>query len=1126
MTDPSPQTSSARETDVSRRLRRLFETDLLGILFFDYDGGVTEANDAFLKLVGYARADLERGAVDWAAMTPPEFLDRDAEKVAEVRAAGTCEPYEKQYVRADGSRVPVLVGAASLDDAGGVAFVLDLSVQNALRRERDRLAMQRDLAFDSEAVGTCRAHFGRDTVEADDRAVAVLNLSGEPGPRSFDELLAVVHEEDRAAVRDSMEKVRAGGWCEQQFRVVGAPGAGEAGAGQEHAVRAVRAAGRPTWEGDDRSGPPTGAISTVRDVTESVAAARRSALFGELLERTGDMVCLWTAEGVVESLNRAGRRLLGFSRRAAEGRPVEALYPPEALRRLREEGLPTAERTGRWSGETELLRADGRTVPVLQSLTAHRDGRGELTHYSTICRDIADRVRAEGVAAARQESLARMAAGKPLVEALDLLAAAAERHLPEAGRVCILVREGAEEGLLPPSSPFGGAAPGERLRLASAAGASEAFRRGIDGWPADETGGACGAAALRNERVVVEDVRDSPLCRDFRAFNDEHGVRAVWATNVSAADGTLLGTFAVYHATPRRPTESDFAVVDPLVQTAAVAVERAAADALAKRLNEDLKRSERRFRGTFENVGVGVAHVGLDGAWLRVNRRLCEIVGYSEEELRKLTFQAITHSDDLANDLELFGRLLGGEIPSYTMRKRYLRKSGEVVWIQLTVGLQRDAEGRTEYAIAVVDDISEKVRAEEELRELNATLELQVASRTNRIRRQKAKLERLARGLAETENRERRRLAHAVHDDLQQVIAAAKMSAAGLLAREQAAAAASGSTESAAELAEPPPGPAAITVDLLDEAMNRARALTQELVPTVLYDRGLVPALLALCRRSEARFQQPIAFVSPAGSAPPAADLVDRADPRGPLLFHAARELLFNASKHAPRLPVRVTLESVAGAALQLEVSNPLPADKVIARRPRRDVPPHVADESFGLFSLGEQAGLAGGRLSVVQYDGAFTATLTLPAPSSSPAAVTSMHAPVAAPPVSAPVRVMIVDDHRIVRTALAGLLSGTDGIEVVGEAADGCEAVERVSELQPDTVVMDVTMPRMDGIEATRRVRDLMPNVRVIGLSMHDRDDMAEAMCQAGAAAYVPKGGPPEELIRVLRGEESSENC
>ncbi|QDT17749.1 PAS domain S-box protein [Alienimonas californiensis] len=1148
MTEALPQTPAARETDVSRRLRRLFETDLLGILFFRYDGGVTEANDAFLQLVGLSRADLERGAVDWAAMTPPEFLDRDAEKVAELRAAGTCEPYEKEYVRADGSRVPVLVGAAAVDDDGGIAFMLDLTEQHALRRERDRLAVQKDLAFEAEAVGTCRVHFERGTFEPDDRALAVLRLEGRPGARPLTAWLDAVHEHDRPGVQEALAKVRDGGWCERQFRLapeagtrepqtgeaeVGEAEVGEAEVGEDPAGRTVRAAGRPTWDGDDRSGPPDGLIATVRDVTESAAVSRRSVLFSELLEQTEDVVCVFTAAGVVQSLNRAGRRLLGRSRQEAEGRPVASLYGPDAFQRLREEGLPAAARAGHWAGDVELMGADGRPVPMLHSLTAHRDVRGELTHYSMICRDITDRVRAEQVAAARQECLARLAAGAPIAEVLILLAEAAERLLPQAGRVCIFLRGGAEEGKLPPSSPWGGAAPGERLRLAAAPSVSDAFRRETDGWPADESGGACGAAALHNTRVIVEDVRTNPLCRDFRGFNDAHGVGSVWTTNVSAADGTLLGTFAVYHSIPRRPTPADLGVVDPLAHTAAVAVERAAADALAARLNDDLRRSERRFRGTFENVGVGVAHVGLDGTWLRVNRRLCEIVDYPEEELRTLTFQDLTHPDDLVNDLELFGRLLSGEIPSYSLRKRYLRKPGGAVWIQLTVALQRDAAGEAEYAISVVEDISEKVRAEEALQEMNATLELQVASRTNRIRRQKSKLERLARGLAETETRERRRLAHAVHDDLQQIIAAAKMSASGLLARELAAAdqaapgdgLSAGSGDNPAEDAHAVPGPAAITVDLLDEAMNRARALTQELVPTLLYDRGLVPALAALCRRSEERGQQPIRFAAAGGDEPPPANLVDRADPRGPLLFHAARELLFNAAKHAPHLPVRLTLERVWGGGLQLVVSNPLPADVMAAQRPERFDSHRSADECFGLFSLAEQAGLAGGDLSISRDDAAFIATMTLPAPhlSLTPRA---MPDPDVAPPSPAPVRVMIVDDHRIVRTALAGLLSSTEGIVVVGEAADGCEALERVAELLPDTVVMDVTMPRMDGIEATRRVRDLMPNVRVIGLSMHDRDDMAEAMCQAGAAAYVPKGGPPEELIRVLRGEDSPDNC
>ncbi len=738
-----------------------------------------------------------------------------------------------------------------------------------------------------------------------------------------------------------------------------------------------------------------------------------------------------------------------------------------------------------------------------------------------ICRDVTGQVRSEGIGTARREALSKLAAGDPLADVLKVLAQASEEFLSDPNHVCIMLREGAGENLLPPLACAGESGAEERLRVVAAPSLSTSLRSALDGVPANVSGGACGAAAQRNERVVIPDLAVAPLNPDLAEVKAAHGLRAVWSTPINAADGTRLGSFAVYHEIVRSPTAGDFAVIDPLVQTAAVVIERAAADARAARLTQDLKRNEFRFRGTFENVGVGVAHVGLDGAWLRVNRRLCEIVGYPEEELRALTFQDITHPEDLTNDLELFGQLLGGLIPSYSMRKRYFRKSGEIIWIHLTVALQRTLTGEGEYAISVVEDISEKVRAEEELVELNATLELQVASRTQQIRRQKEKLERLAKGLAEAENRERRRLAHVVHDDLQQVLAAAKMSASGLLAGERAA-------------GDPgPPGPAAATVALLDEAMNRARSLTQELVPTVLYDRGLVPALATLCRRSADRFQHAVTFTGLHGDGPPPSDLFGRSATNGPLVFQAARELLFNASKHAPQRPVRVALGKIENGLLRLVVSNPLSCDSdsadaatsVQAADPSTPLSDD-GDEGFGLFSLREQAALVGGRLTLSRTTGTFTATLSVPLrPQLHASEPMTVSAPATAPS-SVVVRVMIVDDHRIVRSALVGLLASTDGIEVVGEAADGIEAINLVAELKPDTVVMDVTMPRMDGIEATRRVRELNPQVRVVGLSMHDRDDMAEAMCQAGAEAYVPKGGPPEELIRVLRGERSLNNC
>ena len=129
-----------------------------------------------------------------------------------------------------------------------------------------------------------------------------------------------------------------------------------------------------------------------------------------------------------------------------------------------------------------------------------------------------------------------------------------------------------------------------------------------------------------------------------------------------------------------------------------------------------LRESEERFRRSFEDAAVGMALVGKDGRWLRVNQSLCEIVGYTDEELLGKTFQDITHPEDLDKDLEQAQRLLEGEVDSYQMEKRYLRKDGSVVWILLNGSLVRDEEGGPLYFIAQVQDISGRRSAEERLR--------------------------------------------------------------------------------------------------------------------------------------------------------------------------------------------------------------------------------------------------------------------------------------------------------------------------------------------------------------------------------------------------------------------------
>ncbi len=131
-----------------------------------------------------------------------------------------------------------------------------------------------------------------------------------------------------------------------------------------------------------------------------------------------------------------------------------------------------------------------------------------------------------------------------------------------------------------------------------------------------------------------------------------------------------------------------------------------------KRAEEALRESEERFRVAFDAAAVGMAHVGPDGKWLSVNDKLCQIVGYSRDELLGSTSRDISRPEGLDADLEQARRMLEGKIGSYSMEKRYFRKDGSVVWVDLTVSLVREPSGEPNCFIAVVDEISERKLAE------------------------------------------------------------------------------------------------------------------------------------------------------------------------------------------------------------------------------------------------------------------------------------------------------------------------------------------------------------------------------------------------------------------------------
>lgn len=143
-----------------------------------------------------------------------------------------------------------------------------------------------------------------------------------------------------------------------------------------------------------------------------------------------------------------------------------------------------------------------------------------------------------------------------------------------------------------------------------------------------------------------------------------------------------------------------------------------------KKAEDALRESEERFRGTFENAGVGIAHSDFEGRWMRLNEKFCTILGYTRDELLHKSALDITYPDDLPASRDQLGRLLRGEVSSCTLEKRCVRKDGSLVWVHLAISLQRDAAGTPAYIISIIQDISERKWLESELRQAIATAEM------------------------------------------------------------------------------------------------------------------------------------------------------------------------------------------------------------------------------------------------------------------------------------------------------------------------------------------------------------------------------------------------------------------
>ncbi|HLL81283.1 MAG TPA: PAS domain S-box protein, partial [Longimicrobium sp.] len=216
--------------------------------------------------------------------------------------------------------------------------------------------------------------------------------------------------------------------------------------------------------------------------------------------------------------------------------------------------------------------------------------------------------------------------------------------------------------------------------------------------------------------LVVADAREHPVLRRNPAVA-EHGVVAYAGVPLTGADGETLGSLCVTAPEPRYWTGDEVAMLRDLA--VAVSGEFDARRERAERLRteESLRASESQLRALFDEAAVGMAIVDLHGRLVRTNRALQAMLGYPAEELQAMLFSQITHPDDVGADWELFGDLVAGECTHYQVEKRYFRGDGAILWTHLNVSLVRDAEGAPCFTVGIIEDITERRRAEEALRQ-------------------------------------------------------------------------------------------------------------------------------------------------------------------------------------------------------------------------------------------------------------------------------------------------------------------------------------------------------------------------------------------------------------------------
>ncbi len=520
------------------------------------------------------------------------------------------------------------------------------------------------------------------------------------------------------------------------------------------------------------------------------------------------------------------------------------------------------------------------------------------------------------------------------------------------------------------------------------------------------------------------------------------------------------------------------------------------ARAIAAARTAELAASEERFRHAFEFAGIGMSLVGLDGRWLRVNKALCEIVGYAEFELLQKTFQDITHPDDLETDLSLVRELIAGQRRFYQMEKRYFHRAGHSVWIRLTASLVRDASGTPLYFVSQIEDITERKRLEENL----------ARARDQAMEASRLKSEFLA------------TMSHEIRTPMNGVIGMTS------LLRDTPLSSAQADYVRTIESS----GESLLTIinDILDYSKIEAGRIELELAPFDVRE-CVADALDLFAGPAAEKKIQLTASIAPDVPACVAGDATR--------LRQILVNLVANAVKFTPGGEVRVAVasEDLDGAnrrhRLKFSVQDtgigiaPEGMDRLFKSFSQVDA---STTRRFGGTGLGlaishRLAGLMGGTMSAESEVGrgsTFSFTVVVDAKEAPPSA--SPVRPAADPTTGqrCPLRVMIAEDNAV-NQRVAGLLLQRLGYRAT-TVGSGLEALTALERTDYDVILMDVEMPDLDGCEATRRIREKRQSPTrpwIIALTAGAMQDDREKALAAGMNDFLTKPVRPDALSTAL---------